>query len=579
MTKTTMMKKSAIAIAVTSVFALPAHAGTHTVDGEGDIVFANEIFGANSDETLIAIPDNTYDIDRTGHAAVADGDVLTVKYTLDSGAVFGEDLSDISKWADAAVNLSFVLGSSGADQTLNIGGVGSGTMNFNCAENSDNVDFVATVDSGGAIGDNTVTFRIDVSSTGGSCNTGAGAFDGDDTLNVANIGGFRTKNLKGALERGVANPAVRFGAEYRNVTEGDTDTQVAPVILRSQDGVELTGTATEYVENTGTIATERARIDVADGEVSFTGTADGNIGADASQDFDATDNVGFVQLGDLQIVRTEYDGAVTNNLTVKKENADPFDFQGSDMPQVTLTSSSVLDAYSTVYLRPAGMGNCTGTTAGTDFTASPADGSNEVTIDLSGESTTDLEAGYNVCGIADGSSQIPESDFNAELNVDYFNPRYTTSQDTLAFGNVLRNGCQVTLFNVPHPGAQDDAFIRLTNVSELAGSVRGFVWQQDGTQIDVDSQLSASLAGHATEIFHTNEDLAAGVYLGDVLPTYSNLASGRHRLVLQGAFPACEALGLVRSPSGTLTNMTSTTFSGDDGRLGTDQSNTSNTSN
>ncbi|MNG28736.1 hypothetical protein D3C84_1140380 [compost metagenome] len=47
-----------------------------------------------------------------------------------------------------------------------------------------------------------------------------------------------------------------------------------------------------------------------------------------------------------------------------------------------------------------------------------------------------------------------------------------------------------------------------------------------------------------------------------------NGVGGRARLVLEGEFPTCEALGLIRTPNGTLVNMTSTTqgnFNGDSG--------------
>lgn len=53
--------------------------------------------------------------------------------------------------------------------------------------------------------------------------------------------------------------------------------------------------------------------------------------------------------------------------------------------------------------------------------------------------------------------------------------------------------------------------------------------------------------------------------------------SGRDRIVLTGAFPACEALGLVRTPAGVLVNMTSTTYSGDAAQFGADTNSTSNT--
>jgi hypothetical protein len=541
----TIVKKSALAVAI-SAASVSAFAGVHTVTPASGIVLANEIFGAGSEDTLVAIPVTNYVV---ANNAILTGEVATVKYTLDKGAVFGEDLSDIDKWAASNATLEFTFDSAATATVVTVGGAG--------APYTQNADYTIEVDQGGAIGDNTVTFKITAVKAAAA------------TLDDVELGQVRVKNLTSALERGVTNPNVRLGAEFRNVNQATTDTQQAVVVLRSQDGVELTGNVTDY-----TVGGGRARIDVADTELTFTGSTAGETGLNASQDFDETNNVTFVTLGGLQVARTTYAAGAE---VVKKENGDDFDFQGSDEPVITLSSTAPLAAYSAVYLRNTGA--CSGTTAGTDFVGQVNAAGDAVSINLQGETTVELEAGYNVCAIAAGNVAIPESTFTAELNVDYFNPRYTDSQDVLGYGPVLRNGCQVTLFNLPNVNAQDNAFIRLTNVSELPGAVRAFVWTQDGQQIDLNSEVSATLAAHATEVFHTNANLASGVYLGDVLPTYGATNEGRHRLVLQGAFPACEALGLVRSPNGTLTNMTSTTYSGDDSRLGTEQSNTSNTSN
>ena len=536
--------KSGLAIAI-SAMSVGAVAGTHAVDAiTGAPVLANEIFGAGSEDTLVAVPLNTYTVSNN---AIGANETATVKYTLDKGAVFGEDLSDIDKWAASNATLEFDLGGT----VVQVGGAGAPFVQP--------AGFTITVDQGGAIGDNTVTFEI--LETAGAATT----------LDTVQSGGFRVKNLTSALERGVANPTVRLGAEFRNVDTAVTDTQQALVILRSQDGVALDGNLTDYTSGGG-----RARIDVADTELSFTGDLAGNTGLNAGQDFDETDNVAYVSLGDLQVVRTTYASGAE---IVNKENGDDFDFQGSDEPVVTISSTAPVAAYSSIYLRPAGVGACSATVGGSDKVGVAQPDGQSVAVNLSGDTTVDLEAGYNVCAIAGGTERIPESTFSADLAVTYFNPRYTDSEDSLSYGPVLRNGCQVTLFNLPHPQAPDNAFIRLTNVSELSGAVRAFIWTEDGQQIDVNSELVSSLDGHATTVLHTNQNLTAGVYLGDVMPTFGAVTEGRHRLVVQGAFPACEALGLIRSPNGTLTNMTSTTYSGDDSRLGTEQSYTSNTSN
>lgn len=537
-----VLAKTGLALAI-GAFSVGAFAGTHVVVAPGAVVLANEIFGTGSEDTLIAVPVTEYDVSNN---AIGAGEVATIKYTLNKGAVFGEDLSDIDKWAASNATLTFAFTGAGV---VTVGGSG--------APYAQNANFNIVVDQGGAIGDNTVTFKV--TSTGVA-----------DTLDQVDYGQVRVKNLTSALARGVGSPTVSLGAEFRNVTTQATDTQSAVVVLRSQNGVELDNS---IVTNYSAAPGLRARIDVAATELSFTGSLVGNTGVGAAQDFDSSDNAAFVSLGDLKVVRTTYNAGVD---LVKKENGDDFDFQGSDQPLITLTSTQPLTAYSSVYLNAPADACGAGVPVAS---ATPVAGATSAVLNLAGQTTAQLEAGYNVCATAGGSTTIPESSFSAALAVTYFNPRYTDSADTLEYGAVLRNGCQVTLFNLPNVTTADKAMIRLTNVSELPGSVRGFVWTEDGRKIDAGSLLAASMDAHATTLFHTNPSLTQGVYLGDVMSEFAAETTGRHRLVLQGAFPACEALGMVRSPNGTLVNMTSTTYSGDDTRLGEEQSNTSNTTN
>lgn len=546
-----IFQKSALALTIATLSAGVFAADLDYTGAGSEVVLANEVFGTGSQETLVAIPSVTFQV--TAPAIVA-AQVYTVKYTLNKGAVFGEDLSSLDKWEDAGVVLSFETTAG----VIAVGGVGAGNTVLNADVTS------ITVDQGGAIGDNTVTFKITAAA--------------NHTFVESVVAQFRTKGLTSALARGVANPTVSLGAEFRNVTTSATDTDTALVVFRSQDGVELD--TTEVTDYDDGVVGLRARIDVADIEQSFTGDQAGNTGTGAAQDFDETDNVSFVDLGNLFVNRTTVDAGFGGGLA-KKENGDDFDFNGSDEIFVTINSTQVLDAYDTVYLRPGAASACDDTVVGSDFDVNPATGSMSAEIDLSGETTVELEAGYRVCAIASGDTVIPESSFSAALNVEYFNPRYTNSEDTLAYGAILRNGCQITLFNLPNVNAADDAFLRITNVSEKPGAVRVSVWPETGgaSTIDTNTVVVDNLAAHATAVLHTAADQTTGVFLGSKLPTYGAVTTGRHRIVIQGAFPACEGMGLVRTPSGVLTNMTSTTYSGDESRLGQQNNGTSNTTN
>lgn len=551
-----IFQKTALALSIATLSA-GAFAGTLTGN---TIVLANEVFGSGSEATLVAAPQSVFTIDTTKDD-IANGEVATVKLTLNKTAVFGENLSLIDNWASSNATLVFNF-NNGTNVT--VGGAGAPYVQ--------DADFTIVVDQGGEIDDNTVTFKITNTS-------GAAA-----VLTSVTVGQYRTKNLTSALARGVANPTVNLGAEFRNVDTAVTDTSKSLVIFKSIDGVGLA--TTEVTDYTATVG-KRARIDVADTELSFTGNQGANTGVGAAQDFDESDNVAFVDLGNLHVIRQDadegFDLADANYglALVKKENGDDFDFNGDDTIKLTITSTQSLDAYSSIYLRTGPGSICTATTSGVDFVKVPAAGATSVEIDLSGETTEDLETGYRVCAIAKETATIPESSFSAQLNVEYFNPRYTDSEDTLEYGAILRNGCQITLFNLPNVNAADDAFLRITNVSEKPGAVRVSVWPENGgeTTIDSNTVVVDTLAAHATAVLHTAADQTTGVYLGAKLPAYGALTSGRHRIVIQGAFPACEGLGLIRTPAGVLTNMTSTTYSGDESRLGQQNNGTSNTTN
>jgi hypothetical protein len=518
-----IVKKSALAVAISAASMGTAVAATHDF-AAGSFVntLAHEVFGNGSEATAVAVPTTTFT--ATQNNGYTQNDILTVKYTLDAGAVFSEDYSDIQKWFQAGTTLEFVI--DGVTYTINNAG--------NTLEGGADIGQAITVDQGGAVNDNTVTFKIDTALLTGP----AASFES------ATVGQFRVFNLKDALEPGSSIGEVRLGAEFRNVDEDVTDTVEALVVLQSQQGVAL--------ESTATAASARPAIDSADNLLSFTS----DVGDAAFIDFDAVGNVDIVELGTLAVVRTLDE----NSRRVRKENGDEFDFQGSDEIGLSLTTSVDVSAFGSLFLaQPATncspVGALTGAVNGTT-----------VSFDLQGQTTSALQAGYELCFEADGVNQMPNfSVGQAELLVDYFNPRYLNSEDVAGpFGELVRNGCEVTLFNVPNPNAQDQAFIRLSNISELPGPVSAFIYDEAGNQSQ-EVDLGITIPAHGTAILHTNQALADDVnrvYLPGAIAELGALTTGRARIVLNAAFPSCEALGLVRSPNGTLVNVTSTTYSG-----------------
>lgn len=547
-----IIAKSALALTIAAI-STGAFAGTTTAVTK---YFAQNIFGdgnsavngstLSSNDTLIATPTATYSIDVANAHTFAAGNEFTVKFTLGGSAVFGEDLSDIAKWGTSTANVSFEFAPA-------VNGLVGDTVTDDTG-----VTYTVVVDSGGAIGDNTVVFKVT------AVNPGANV-----ALKNVVLTQVKVKNLAATLGAGSvknASSKVALGAEFQVLSGanlGLTDTAVAKDLLASKPVLVVDGTATTDAQ--------RPLIQVASAEQKFTGS----LGNAAKSDYDASTAVAFINLGTLKVARAKYDtdGNGVDDAPVNKENGLAFDYQGSDTIAVKLTSATGWAAYDKVYLTTTGCN-----AAPTGLNGSSA--GNDLTINLTGQTTLQLETGYTLCAVAKTTAVIPETNsITATVTADFFNSRYMNDEATKEYGVIRRNGCSISLFNLPNVNAGDDGFIRFTNVSNIAGSVRASVWKEDGTTSDVDVEVASTIPAHGTLVFHTAADQATGVYLGSKLPGFGALTTGRARIVLTGAFPACEALGLVRSGNGPLVNMTSTTYSGDAAQFGADTNGTSNTKN
>lgn len=510
-----MLTKTALAAAIATV-SFGASAGTMTV--AAPTVIANEVFGPQSETTIVQMPAMAF-TSTTLTSTPVDG-VSTIKLTLGGDVIFGEVYDDPAKWA--AQNI-----------VVTVGGVLLDASN-------------ASVSAGGTSNDNQITINIV---------DGAGM-----DLKDIELSGFKVKNLKSSLER-VGAGSTRYttaALEVRNNpgnTAADFDNTKATNVIASINGITLASTANGY----DTAApTERQRINVADEQKLFTAS----VGTTSATDF--TPGQKSLRLGQLTIKRGELDGQQAS-----KEDGTLFDFTGSDELSLALAGTNDLTGYGQFYLTTDGT--CTNTNKVATGSAVAA---TNTSVPLTLTNTAVLDAPLQLCAEATGTQRIAESGISANLSVKYYSVRYTNSEATADYGRVLRNGCQVSLFNLPNVNAADNAFIRFTNTSELAGQVNAFVWTEDGRQLDLDKEVFSSLDKHQTVVLHTNAaQKGTGVYLGDALPEFGAETTGRARIVLQGAFPSCEALGLVRSAAGgPLTNMTSTVYSGS-------SNNTSNTSN
>ncbi|MCP1647401.1 hypothetical protein [Pseudomonas nitroreducens] len=201
------------------------------------------------------------------------------------------------------------------------------------------------------------------------------------------------------------------------------------------------------------------------------------------------------------------------------------------------------------------------------------DGVAKLAISLRNE---DVNQTYNICAIASGTqAMVAQQTFTVgPLSVNFGNVRYV---NRLINGGQIdhfwKSSCVASLFNLPAGNNQDQFYIRLTNTSDDGrnGKVRGVLFDQNGKRYPAtgsayltDSMGKSALKAHETGVYSVKEVASAFGVNGDDW----NGVGGRSRLVLEGEFPTCEALGLIRTANGTLNNMTATTqgnFNGDSG--------------
>ena len=544
-----LFKKTALSAAIAVLAAGNAVAGDLAFSaGNQTVVLADVIFGVGnpgtgSVETLITAPSVEFDLTNGGTVAgdVEDGTAgfATVKFTLGGGSVFGEDLSTTALVTASNGGASAFLLTPGA-----------------------NVDTALTweVTQGGAIGDNTITFRINFGADGGG--------DGE-TLEGVVFRGYAVKNLTSALNPGSPSKRVQLGVEYveaPNDFAGDsvatTATDAPLTIFGSMAPFDLVATPNDFTATT--------RINVGNAEKTFT---DANGVAttfeDGRNDFDPAGDVNRISLGTLQLrlnpAAPTFTG-ITGN--VRKENGDDFDFQGGDSHQLSFSvGSGSLQVGSSVFL--SALADCS-TNA---FPVNVISAAETTSFDLAvSGTTTQLTSTYQVCYstlTGANATTIPEvGQISATWNVDFFNARYDNIAETAGnFGDLERNGCIASFFNVPAAGNADVAFIRLTNTSSTnAGDIRGTLYAQDGTVLGADVTIAPDLATSATQVFSTegaNRTTAAGQEIIDIETAFGVDGAadykGRARLVLKGAFDTCEGLGLIRTGEGSLFNMTATT--------------------
>ena len=559
-----IVAKTALAAAIAGA-SFAASAGVLVVPNHS--IVATEVFGdanntnSESNLTAITLPQLNFFASVGGDLNAKNAGVggATIKLTLLGHTLFAENYQDPSLWAAKGI-------------VVTVDGV---TIDENDIQSVD----AATAN------DNTlvITLKPGTALTGvAPINLNATTEDLQSTTvtPAVSIAGFKVKRLKSALQTpGQANVTIEVRAvEDATATllpvEAFENTPSEAAIVSTQ-GVVIRGVATDY---TGAPSSTRGYIQVGDAQQSFTDAITPLLAHRDNYDV----NVDQLNLGTLSLVRGEVaSGRPGAGDEAGKETGVKFDFTGADTLNLSISGSAPLAGYGLELRTDACSFAGTAANRLSVATVSAVDPTTATFAVNTSDTNLDAPVAWNLCGVASvaGADRIPQlNSLNANFTVDYANIRYGKSEGAVAYGPVLRNGCQVTLFNLPNVTAQDNAMIRFTNTSDRDGQVNAFAYLEDGTLVDASAELQSNLVAHGTTVFHTRSDLTSGVYLGDVMPEFGAKTSGRARIVIQGAFPSCEALGMVRSSNGTLVNMTSTTNSDSDttavGTFGT--SNTSN---
>ncbi len=120
-------------------------------------------------------------------------------------------------------------------------------------------------------------------------------------------------------------------------------------------------------------------------------------------------------------------------------------------------------------------------------------------------------------------------------------------------GTITHDGASTTVLNLPPSTNTDAGYLRIYNTSSMAGNVTAQVYNEAGTALTAAGGCSlGSLAAGATM---TTSAAALETTCGITPP-----ATGRYKVVLNGAFTSMRAQGLVRS-GGVLINMSADTSS------------------
>jgi len=567
------MIKAAVALAfagvAASAFAVTSSTGSLAATTGATVKVATHMFGTNSDDTLIQLSNVNMNLDPV---TVAAAQLVTVKYTLDKGAVFGEAVRINAAEANGGANNGT---NSAVSSTNNAFGVatdalvlstpvaGQAFFVYNGARYTNPVKL-----SGGEIGDNTVTIQL----------TLQGVADIPGTDGVAGsdfkFGAIKIKLLKTA---GFATPGtkVSLGQEFRatTATANGIQTTTAVPMLESKEALTATVVGNAMIDattngvNNFAVPSTPLYIQVGEQRKSFTQTAASFT--DAS--------------------RTAVIGQVTLNLVagVNKEDGAAYDFNGSDDIKLTLTGAEAGKLKAFVGAAATGAGiwlsadplECeagdsapTASAAGLRYLAAVNDTAGTITVAINSGSvasnTTQATSTYNVCIRSNGTDAVEEVKdlgWKPSYEVNWFNPRYikrNVEDKTLA--PLINNGTTLAVplvYKTDTIAAGYQTFVRIQNTSATAGRVtiqcfrnKGKGYEFDGGTPEVDSVVKTAtllnlLGAYQSTVLAGNKVVEACNF--DAQAGNQDF----HYVRVTGEFPTMDVVQFSFAPNGTVTQL------------------------
>jgi hypothetical protein len=148
--------------------------------------------------------------------------------------------------------------------------------------------------------------------------------------------------------------------------------------------------------------------------------------------------------------------------------------------------------------------------------------------------------------VVDGTTPIGEHTPSATLAVNWDTATYLDESTAGDFRQLAKNGTTRYVYNIPASDNSDQAYIRIYNTSSIDGTVRGSLYDQNGNVVGTASTVLVSdMAAGTTQVFSA----------ADLETLFGGTWTGRARMTIDSETPSMEVQALIRSATGTITNM------------------------